>query len=340
MATDRPLESNFFPGLLEGFLGRLGIVAPGESNPPTSSREGAGRLWSSAMCEVVLQMEQREVETPGSAGLPQCLDLHYEEDFLKKRSHQVPAVFSDPLFVPSMANAVYKAFKSPVLPKASPSAGGCKVPSVSSQPEDGGSEPEKSELEKSKPKESNPSTSKTGQQVQEQVTEAPDTDSDKTDELTPEKEPPPRELKVKITRRLRKRGSKATTSSSKDGATPSKVRKELEADDAETTASTGPSEAALQTARFELYDKDFPEVKEVRTNTFKYADEWLPLYTRAGVTKQISGLGPLLNTQGDSPLIAVIPPDMPFQYEREYVIHQLHKVECLAWMSVYYDDNQ
>ena len=46
-------------------------------------------------------------------------------------------------------------------------------------------------------------------------------------------------------------------SSSKDGATPSKVRKESEADDAETTASTGPSEAALQTARFELYDKTF-----------------------------------------------------------------------------------
>ena len=377
-------------------MGRLGIVAPGESKPPTSSREGAGHLWSSAMHEVVLQMEQREVETPGSAGLPQCLDLHYEEDFLEKQSHQVPVVFSDPLFIPSMANAVYKAFKPPVLPKASPFAGGCKVPSTSSQPQDGGPEPEKSELERSELEKSALSTSKTSQQVQEQVTEASDTDSDKTDELTPEKELPPGDLKVKITRRLRKHGSKATTGSSKDGATPSKVRKELEADDAETTASTGPSEATLQTAQFEQYDKDFPEAKEVRArilglpegeeatqedfdflpdfqlrrtvdetrpltvigeywidnldskghlakckpNAFKYADEWLPLYTRAGITKQISGLGPLLNTQGDSPLIAIIPPDMPFQYEREYVIHQLHKVECLAQMSIYYDDNQ
>ena len=186
------------------------------------------------------------------------------------------------------------------------------------------------------------------------------------------------------------------TSSSKDGATPSKVQKELEADDAETTASTGSSEATLWTAQFELYDKDLPEVKEVcvrilslqegeeatqedldslpdfrlrwvvnethpptvigeywidhldsegrlakcKPNDFKYEDEWLPLYTRVGVTKQVSGLGQLLNTQGDSPLIAVIPPDMPFQYEREYVIHQLHKAECLAWMSIYYDDNQ
>ena len=336
-------------------------------------------------------MEQREVETPGSAGLPQCLDLHYEEDFLEKQSHQVPAVFSDPLFIPSMANAMYKAFKPPVLPKASPSTGGCKVPSVSSQPEDDGPKPEKSEPEKSAP-----STSKTSQWVQEQVTKASDTNSDKTDELTPEKELPPRDLKVKITRRLRKCGHRAMAGSSKDGATPFKVRKELEADDAETTASTGPSEAALQTARFEQYDKDFPEVKEVRArilslpeeeeatqedfnslpdfklrrvvdetcpptvigeywidhldskghlakckpNAFKYVDEWLPLYTRASVTKQISGLGPLLNTQGDSPLIAAIPPDMPFQYEREYMIHRLHKAECLAWMSIYYDDNQ
>ena len=84
MATGQPLESNFFPGLLEGLLGRLGIAAPGERKPPTSSREGAGHLWSSAMHKVILQIEQREVETPGSAGLPQCLDLHYEEDFLKK----------------------------------------------------------------------------------------------------------------------------------------------------------------------------------------------------------------------------------------------------------------
>ena len=170
------------------------------------------------MCEAILQIEQREVETPGSAGLPQCLDLHYEEDFLKKRSHQVPAVFSDLLFIPSMTNAVYKAFKPPVLPKASPSTSRCKVPSVSSQPEDGGPEPEMSE-----PKESALSTSRTSRWVQEQVAEVSNNDSDKTDEPTPEKEPPPRGLKVKISRRLRKHGNKAATSSSKDGATPSKV---------------------------------------------------------------------------------------------------------------------
>ena len=37
MTADRPLESNFFPGLLEGLFGSLGIAATGEGNPPTSS---------------------------------------------------------------------------------------------------------------------------------------------------------------------------------------------------------------------------------------------------------------------------------------------------------------
>ena len=300
-------------------------------------------------------------------------------------------VFSDPVFIPSMANAVYKVVKPPVVPKMFPSASGRKVPSVPSQPEDGGPEPEVLE-----PKESASSTPKSSQQVQEPVTEASNTDSDKAGEPTPEEEQPPQGLKVKIPLKLLKRSSKAVTSGSKDGATPSKVWKELEANEAETTALTGPSEAALRKARFELYKKDHLEVKEVwaqilglnkgekatqedfdsspnfqlrqaadetrpptvigehwidhldnegciakcKPHNFKFEDEWLPLYTRAGVTKQVSGLSSLLNTQGDSPLIAVIPPDMLFQYEREYVIHQLHEAECLARVSIYYGENQ
>ena len=281
--------------------------------------------------------------------------------------------------------------KSPVVLKALPSTSSCEVPSTPNQPEDGGPE-----LEVSKPKESTPSTSQPCQQVQEQISEASNTDSDKADEPTPEEEQPPRSLKVKLPLRLLKRGNKATTNSSKDGATPSKVRKESEANEAEATASTEPSKAALRQAQFELYKKDLPEVQEVRAqilgldegekvtqevldsspafhlrreanetcpptvigahwidhldnegriakckpHDFKFEDEWLPLYTRVGVTKQMSSLSSLLNTQGDSPLIAVIPPDMLFQYEREYVIHQLHEANCLSRVSVYYGENQ
>ena len=253
MSADQPLESNFFPGLLEGLLGRLGIAAPRESQPPTSSRESAGWLWSSAICEAVLQMEQRQVETPGSAGLPQSLDLQHEEDFLEKQSHQVLAVFTDPFFVPDMANAVYKVFKPPVLSRASPFAGGSKVPSISTQPEDGGADPEVPA----------PSTSGTSHHVQPQVIKVSDTDSDKAKELAAEKETPPQVLTVKLKHNLRKQ---PRTGSSKDGATPAKMRKEIEVEDTKTTTSTRPSEMDLQAARFKIYDKDFPEVKKVCAN--------------------------------------------------------------------------
>ena len=81
-------------------------------------------------------------------------------------------------------------------------------------------------------------------------------------------------------------------------------------------------------------------IAKCKPHNFKFEDEWLPLYTRAGVTRHVSGLSSLLKTQGDSPLIAVIPPDMLFQSEREYVIHQLHEADCLSQVTVYYGENQ
>ena len=259
MAADRPLESNFFLGLLEGLLGSLGIAAPGEGNPPLSSREGAGHTWSSAMREAISQIEQKEVEAPRAVGLPESLDLRYEEDFLKKQRHQIPPIFSDPLFIPHMAKAVFNVVKPPVVLKVLPSVHSHEVPSTPNQPEDGGPELEVSEL-----KESTPSTSQPCQQVQEQISEASNTDSDKADEPILEEEQPLRSLKVRLPLKLLKRDNKATTTGSKDGAPPSKVWKESEADEAEATTSTGPSEAVLRKARFELYKKDLPEVQEVR----------------------------------------------------------------------------
>ena len=391
LAADRPLESNFFPGLLEGLLGSLGIAVPGEGNPPTSSREGAGHAWSTAVHQAISQIEQKEVEAPGAVGLPPNLDLRYEEDFLKKQRHLIPPIFSDPLFIPKMAKAVFKVVKPPVVLKALPPSSSREVPSTPHQPEDGGLELEVLKLEKSAP-----STSQPSQQVQEQISRASNTDSGKADETFPEEEQSHRSLKVKLPLSLLKHSHKATTSSSKDGATPSKVQKELEAEEAETIASTGPSETALRKARFKLYKKDLPEVQEVRArilgldegeevtqnaldsspafhlrqaadktrpptvigvhwidhlnsdgriakckpHNFKFKDEWLPLYTRAGVTRHVSGLSSLLKTQGDSPLIAIIPPDMLFQFEREYVIHQFHEADCLSRVTVYYGENQ
>ena len=122
MAADQPVESNFFSGILEGLLGRLSIGAPGEENPPTLSKEGAAQLWASAVVDAVQKMEKRRVRlgTPESSGMPPGLHLNYEEDFLSYRSHQVPGVFTDPLFLPNMVNSVYKLVGPPVLAEAPP----------------------------------------------------------------------------------------------------------------------------------------------------------------------------------------------------------------------------
>ena len=84
VAVDQPVESNFFPGILEGLLGRLSITAHGEKNPPTSAKEGAARLWASAVLNAVQKMGKRQVrlETSGSLGMPSGLHLNYEENFL------------------------------------------------------------------------------------------------------------------------------------------------------------------------------------------------------------------------------------------------------------------
>ena len=362
LAADRPIESNFFPGLLEGLLGSLGLATPGKGNPPVSSCEGAGHAWSTALRGAISRTEQKEVEAPEAVGLPPNLDLWYKESFLEKQRHLIPPIFSDPLFIPKVAKAVFRVAKTLVVSKVLPVARSREVSSAPPQP--GGGGPKQQVL-----KEPVPSTSQSAPEVQEQISEASNTDSDGADEPPPEREPPRRTLKVRLPLKLLKRGHQAMVSGSKDGVTPSKVCKEPEAEEAEVGTPTGPSEAALQKARFELFQKDLPVVQEVRArilelkegevitqqvldssptfhlrrvadesraptvigehwidhldagghiakckpHDFKFEDEWLPLYTRAGITRHVSGLSSLLKTQGDSPLVAVVPPDMLFQ---------------------------
>ena len=140
LAADRPIESNFFPSLLEGLLGSLGMAAPGESNPPVSSREGAGHAWSTAVRRAISQTEQKEVEAPKVVGLPPNLDLQYKESLLDKQRHLLPPIFSDPLFLPNVAKAVFRVAKPLVVSQALPAARSCEVSSAPPQPGGGGPE--------------------------------------------------------------------------------------------------------------------------------------------------------------------------------------------------------
>ena len=406
VAADQPVESNFFAGILEGLLGRLGIAAPGEKNPPTSAKEGVAQLWASAVLDAVQKMEKRQVrfETSGSSGMPSGLHLNYQEDFLNYQSHQVPGVFTDPLFLPNMVNSVYKLVMPPVLSGAPPFAAAKDRPTIPLESGD--------DRDSAVPPSPSPSTvsaptaekSKAGLPATPiQIIGESDTESDKTKDLEPKVDSsysaqvfPP-----KSDRALRKRtrGKTYSARDSKDGAPSPKratIKKETEVDNNESSSSTGLSDETLCDHRFTVYGRDSTAVHEVRAKIlgleaemrpsqqdidsspifalrraadesrppsiigkhwvpyleqkghladckpkdFSYKDGWLPLYTRAGITKHLSGLESLLNKDKTSSLIAVILPEMDFQYEREYVIHKLYKSESLNRISISYDTNQ
>ena len=351
-------------------------------------------------------MEKRQVriKTSGSSGMPSGLHLNYEEDFLNYQSHQVPAVFTDPLFLPNMVNSVYKLVIPPVLSGAPPFAAAQDRPTIS--PESG------DDRDSAAPPSPSPSTvwaptagsSKAGLPATPiQVISESDTEPDKTENLEHEVGPSystPVFL-PKSDRTLRKWTHSKTDSArdSKDGAPSPKratIKKEVEVDANQSLSSAGLSDETLRNHRFMVYGRDSAAVDEVRARIlgleaetrpsqqdidsspifalrraadesqppsiigehwvpylkqkghlvnckpkdFSYKDGWLPLYTRAGIIKHLPGLESLLDKDKVSPLITVILPEMDFQYQREYVIHKLHKSESLNRISISYDTNQ
>ena len=374
MAADQPVESNFFPGILEGLLQRLGIAAPQEKNPPTSSREGAAQLWTSAV-----EKRQVRLETSGPSGMPTGLHLNYEEGFLNCQSHQVPGVFTDPSFLPNMVNSVYKLVRPPVLAEAPPFATANDHPNTpveSVDDRDGTAAPSPSPSTASVPMAEKGRAGLPTTPVQ--IIGDSGSESDKTEGLEPKEDSSYSAQVFPSTsdRALRKRthGKSNGSKDSQDGAPSPKrvtIKKEKEGDNNESSSSTGLSDEILCDHRSTVYGKDSTAVHKVRAKIlsleagmkpsrqdinsspifalrrvadeswspsiigqhwvpyleqkghladckpkdFTYKDGWLPLYTRASITKHLSGLESLLNRDKTSPLIVVILPEMDFQYE-------------------------
>ena len=51
------LDTNVFTGILEGLMGRLGLLPPSATGPPVSAREGISRQWASTIREAVQKTE-------------------------------------------------------------------------------------------------------------------------------------------------------------------------------------------------------------------------------------------------------------------------------------------
>ena len=83
LAAHQPLEANFFPGILEGLVGTLGLAPPSVTDPPTSVREGVARHWAATLKEAIRRTEGRDIDLGQvtSTVVPHWLHLDYDLDF-------------------------------------------------------------------------------------------------------------------------------------------------------------------------------------------------------------------------------------------------------------------
>ena len=83
LVAHQPLETNFFPGLLEGLAGKLGLAHPGVTNPPTSAREGMAHQWVAALKETIQRTEGKDtdLEQAMHTGVPPGFQTDYDLDF-------------------------------------------------------------------------------------------------------------------------------------------------------------------------------------------------------------------------------------------------------------------
>ena len=219
-------------------------------------------------------MEKRRVRlgTTESSGMPPGLHLNCEEDFLSYRSHQVPGVFTDPLFLPNMVNSVYKLVGPPVLVEAPPFTAATNHPTTpveSVDDRDGAATPSPSLSTAGIPTAEKDRAGLPATPVQSMGNSG--TESDKTKDLEP-KEDSSYSAPVLLSTsdcalRKRTRSKSDGSKDSQDGApSPNRVtvKKEKEVDDNESSSSTGLSDETLRDHRFTVYSRDSTAVHEVR----------------------------------------------------------------------------
>ena len=230
--------------------------------PQPSSREGVARMWASAVLGAVQKMEKRDVTLKATSGMPQGLHLSYEEDFLQCQPSQVPKVFSDPKFLPSIANSVYDLAIPSTREEAAPF---CAAPKKSASPD----EPAGGLGGTSTPKTSLP-PSPAG------AMDDSNTDSHATNATVELDQSQSQESSSRSDRVLRKR-SHHTSGGSKDGAPPvKKTTVNLEPDQAGGSSLTRLTDEVLCDQRFKVYEKDNEAVHQVRVKILGLGDKMKP----------------------------------------------------------------
>ena len=193
--------------------------------------------------------------------MPQGLHLGYEDDFLQCQPSQVPKVFSDPKFLPSIANSVYDLAIPSTREEAAPFRA---APEKSASPD----EPAGSLGGTSTPKMSLP-PSPAG------AMDDSDTDSHATNATVELDQSQSQESSSRSNRVLRKRPCH-TSGGSKDGAPPMKKTAVKPEPDQAGGSPTRLTDEVLRDQRFKVYEKDNEAVHQVRVKILSLGDKTKP----------------------------------------------------------------
>ena len=103
---DQPLETIFFPGILDGLTGRLGLIPPGVVDPPTSARAGVSQRWADALREAVARNKGRDIdlEKANPSVVHPGLNLDYDLDFQTRRVSDITPTLTSPLLSGLISN--------------------------------------------------------------------------------------------------------------------------------------------------------------------------------------------------------------------------------------------
>ena len=100
LMASQPLEADFFPGILEGLVRRLGLAPAGTTDPPASIKEGVMRCWVAAIREA-LQDEEGPDPRAALTVTPHGLHLDYNVEFHSRRVGDIAPTFTS-LLLPNL----------------------------------------------------------------------------------------------------------------------------------------------------------------------------------------------------------------------------------------------
>ena len=123
LAVEQPMEVVLLPGILDGLSARLGMMAPGVVDLPTSAREGVSQRWAAALREAVMMTEGGEVNLDQITRhvVHPALNQDYALDFRLWRVNDIAPTLTSPILV-GIASSMHlpgrpKMPKGPETPK-------------------------------------------------------------------------------------------------------------------------------------------------------------------------------------------------------------------------------